>query len=127
EPSPEQLVTDTFLGIGIDQVAAGRRAFVSVDRDMLLSGAVRLLPPDRVVLQIDGRMDADSQVLEACDKLVWGGYNFAVESDRPEMLPEELLRLAEIVKVDVAATDTGMLSGLAAWLRSYQVRLLALH
>ena len=58
-----------------------------------------MLPPERVVLQIDGRMDADSQVLETCDKLVWGGYNFAVESDRPETLPEELLRLAEIVNV----------------------------
>jgi EAL and modified HD-GYP domain-containing signal transduction protein len=79
------------------------------------------------VLQVDGRINADAPLLEACDKLVWGGYCFAVESDRPEMVPEELLRLAEIVKVDVAATDTGMLSGLAAWLRSYQVRLLALH
>jgi c-di-GMP phosphodiesterase len=127
EPSPEQLVTDTFLGIGIDQVAAGRRAFVSVDRDMILGGAVRLLPPERVVLQIDGGIQADSALVEACDKLVWGGYCFAIASERPETLPEELLRMAEIVKVDVAATESGMLSGLAAWLRSYQVRLLALH
>src|SRR5437879_943665 len=44
EPLPEQLVADTFLGIGIDQVAGGKRAFVTVDRDMIMGGAARLLP-----------------------------------------------------------------------------------
>ena len=59
ERLPEQLVADTFLGIGINQVAAGRRAFVTVDRDMLLRGAVRLLPADRVILQLTARRRRD--------------------------------------------------------------------
>ena len=125
ERLPEQLVADTFLGIGINQVAAGRRAFVTVDRDMLLGGAVRLLPADRVVLQLEGDDAADPELMQACDQLVWSGYCFAVSSERPEMLPEELLRLAEIVKVNIAKTDPGMLPELASWLRSYHVRLLA--
>src|SRR5471030_857381 len=64
---PEQLVADTFLGIGIDQVASGRRAFVTVDRDMLLGGAVRLLPAERVVLQISGGIGTDSDLIQAFD------------------------------------------------------------
>ncbi|MEP6495082.1 MAG: HDOD domain-containing protein [bacterium] len=123
---PEQLVADTFLGIGIDQVAAGRRAFVTVDRDMLLGGAVRLLPAERVILQLNGEAGADGDMLAACDQLVWAGYCFSVSSPQPEMLPDELLRLAEIVKVDIVHTDPAMLPELAAWLRSYHVRLLAL-
>src|SRR3954469_23540111 len=71
EPLPEQLVADTFLGIGIDQVAAGRRAFVTVDRDMLMGGAVRLLPADRVVLQLTGRLNDDPELVQVCDQLVW--------------------------------------------------------
>src|ERR1043165_1166692 len=62
EPLPEQLVADTFLGIGIDQVAAGRRAFVPVDRDMIVGGAARLLPAERVVLQLSGRLTEDSEL-----------------------------------------------------------------
>lgn len=124
---PEQVVADTFLGIGIDQVASGRRAFVTVDRDMLLGGAVRLLPADRVLLQIAGQPQVDDELMAACDQLVWDGYQFSIASDRPEELPDELLRLAEIVKLDVSATDRPMLSDLAAWLRSYHVRLLAVH
>jgi EAL and modified HD-GYP domain-containing signal transduction protein len=126
ERLPEQLVADTFLGIGINQVAAGRRAFVTVDRDMLLGGAVRLLPADRVVLQLDGAVGVDPEFMQVCDQLVWAGYCFAVSSEHPETLPEELLRLAEIVKVNIANTEPGLLPELATWLRSYQVRLLAI-
>lgn len=127
EPMPEQLVADTFLGIGIDQVAAGRRAFVTVDRDMIVSGAARILPADRVVLQLAGRLTHDAELLHACDQLVWSGYRFSIDSDRPEELPEDYLRLAEIVKIDVAATDPKLLTDLAAWLRGYHVRMLATH
>jgi EAL and modified HD-GYP domain-containing signal transduction protein len=127
EPAPEQLVADAFLGIGIDQVAAGRRAFVTVDRDMLLGGAVRLLPADRIVLQLNDSHLVDAELIQACDQLVWSGYRFSVSSAQPETLPEELLRLAEIVKVDVAAINPAMLPELATWLRAFQVRLLAVH
>jgi EAL and modified HD-GYP domain-containing signal transduction protein len=126
-PLPEQLVADTFLGIGIDQVAAGRRAFVTVDRDMLVGGAVRLLPPERVVLQLAGRLVEDPELIQACDQLVWSGYQFSIASDRPEELPEEYLRLAEIIKIDVAATDKQLLTDLAAWLKGFHIRMLAQH
>lgn len=127
EPLPEQLVADTFLGIGIDQVADGRRAFVGVDRDMLVGGAVRLLPADRVVLQIDDLVRADAELIEVCNKLVWAGYQFSVTSADPGSLSEELLKLAEIVKVDIASTESAALPQLADWLRSFHVRLLAKH
>ena len=91
---PEQLVADTFLGIGINQVAGGRRAFLSIDRDMLLGGAVRLLPPDRVVLEIDGRVQPDAELIGTLNQLAWSGYRFSVVSDSRGDISDELLRLA---------------------------------
>ena len=126
QPLSEQLVADTLLGIGIGQVAEGRRAFLAVDRDMLVGGAVRLLPADRVVLQLDGTIRTDPELLEACSQLAWSGYRFSVSSQDPANLQDELLRLAEIVKVDMSTTDSEMLPDLAAWLRTYRVRLLAM-
>jgi len=122
---PEQLVADAFLGIGINQVAAGHRAFVTVDRDMIIGGAVRLLPKERVMLQIRGRPGDDPELIQACHELVWAGYRFSIVSDRPEDLPDALLRIAEIVKIDVAAVDRAMLTDLVAWLRGFEIRLLA--
>ena len=127
DPPPEQLVADTFLGIGIDQVAAGRRAFVTVDRDMLLGGAVRLLPADRVVLQLTGTIPVDAELIAVCDDLATLNYSFAVVSESPQQLHEELLRVADIVKVDVSTAESGLLPEVAAWLRTYRVRLLALN
>lgn len=129
EPShlvPEQLVADTLLGIGLRQVAAGRRAFLTVDRDMLVGGAVRLLPADRVVLQLDGSTRLDSEMLEVCSQLVWSGYRFSVATHDFAGIQDELLRLAEVVKLDVASIDSDLLPDLVAWLRTYHVRLLAM-
>lgn len=90
-----------------------------------LFSTLRLLPADRVVLQLDGAAGTDPEFLQACDQLVRAGYCFAVSSEHPETLPEELLRLAEIVKVNIGKTDPGTLPELANWLRSFHVRLLA--
>src|SRR6185436_17918495 len=48
---PEQLLVDAFLGMGIDRIAEGKPALVHVDRDVVVSGAIRVVPADRVVLQ----------------------------------------------------------------------------
>lgn len=124
---PEQLVADTFLGIGIEQVAAGRRAFVTVGRDMLISGAVRLLPVDRVVLQLDGNIPKDVELVASCQQLGFEGYSFAVSGRSPETLDHDLLRIADIVKVDVSVIAVELLPELTTWLQTFHVRLLALN
>src|SRR5690242_18573497 len=80
-PPPEQLLADAFLGIGIDRVAEGRCAFVTVDRDMILSEAVRLLPADRVILQLQDPLVDDNALITACQSLVWARYRFAIHTD----------------------------------------------
>jgi EAL and modified HD-GYP domain-containing signal transduction protein len=127
EPPPEQVVVDVFLGIGLDQVAADHRAFITVDRDILLGDAVRLLPKDRVVLQLVGPLSDDDELIDACDRLVWAGYRFAVESEAPQELPERLLRLSEIVRLDVTRFDPKALPDLVSWLHQYHARLMARH
>lgn len=127
EPPPEQMVVDVFLGIGLDQVAADHRAFITVDRDILLGDAVRLLPKDRVVLQLVGPLSDDDELLDACDRLVWSGYRFSLDSDAPETLPKRLLRLSEIVTLDVSRCDRGALPDVVGWLRQYHARLMARH
>jgi EAL and modified HD-GYP domain-containing signal transduction protein len=123
----ERLVVDTFLGIGIDQVAAGHRAFVTIDRDMLLSGAVRLLPAERVVLQMMGGTTPDGELLSACGELVASGYSFAIDSPTPESLTDDVLNMAHIVKVDLSTTAPELLPDLAMWLQSRKAKLLAVR
>jgi EAL and modified HD-GYP domain-containing signal transduction protein len=69
----------------------------------------------------------DDELLEACDRLVWSGYRFSVESDTPQLLPERILRLSEIVTLDVSRCDRQVLPDLVGWLRPYHARLMARH
>ena len=55
EANPYRITS--WLGIGLDKAAGGRRAFLPVDREMLVGGAAHLLPSDRVILQV-GRKPA---------------------------------------------------------------------
>src|SRR5215217_4789651 len=64
---PEQLVADTFLGIGINQVSGGHRAMITVNRTMLLSGAAQLLPATRVVLHLAENPGKDLELFAACE------------------------------------------------------------
>jgi EAL and modified HD-GYP domain-containing signal transduction protein len=122
---PEQLSANAFLGIGIDQIAAGKWVFVTVDRAMLLGGAAQFLPNDRVVLQIAGRPGSDAESMHACAELASSGYRLSVTADRLRGLPEPLLHLVDIVKINVSTMDRAMLSDMASWLHGFDVRLLA--
>lgn len=105
EGSDVQMSSDTiagsFLGLGIQRVTGGKRAFINVDRSMLLGGAAQVLDPNGVVLEILESVSVDAEVLAACEALVAAGYVLALDDFVYDPAYEPLLRLAKIVKVDV--------------------------
>ena len=105
EGSGVQMSSDTiagaFVGLGIQKVTGGKRAYINFDRAMLLSGAAQVLDPQAVVLEILESVRVDAEVLAACEALVASGYMLALDDFVYEPVYDPLLRLAKIVKVDV--------------------------
>lgn len=126
DPAPEKLIADVFLGVGLERVADGRLALITVDRDILISGAVRLLPADKVVIQVGGTMLSDDAVVSACEGLVRDGFRLCLIGTSPEELPPRLLAVAHIIKVDVTRIEPARLPDVARQLRAGHARLLAL-
>ncbi|HTR79441.1 MAG TPA: HDOD domain-containing protein, partial [Gemmatimonadaceae bacterium] len=122
---PEELFVNAILGLGLDRLAGGARAFITVDHAMLMEGSVQLLPADRIVAQLVGETAEDERVIESCDALLWKGYRIAVAPNDPRRVPARLLRAADIVKVNIGAVEPGQLPDLARWLRGFHVRMLA--
>jgi EAL and modified HD-GYP domain-containing signal transduction protein len=126
---PAQMTTDTiagtFLGLGLDRVTGGKRAFVNVDRSMLLDGSIRVLDPDRVVLEILESVICDPETIAACEALVSQGYRLALDDFeyRPSYAP--LLHLASIVKIDVLGKSPAELEETIGFVRPFRVRCLA--
>jgi len=124
EVHPEQLLAEVFLETGVASVAGAHRVFVATSHDLLVGGTLRILPADRVILQIPPAVPGDSGVVSACQDLVSAGYQLAVDvDDRTEL--GAALGAANVIRVDVSSVATGALADLTKRLRAYPARLLA--
>src|SRR6476661_5693358 len=99
-----RVFTDALLHLGLDTLTGGRRAFVNVTRQILLDGAVTLLPPSAVVVEVLEDVVADADVVAACQQLRSRGYPIALDDFRQGGPTERLLPFAQYVKVDVLQT-----------------------
>jgi c-di-GMP-related signal transduction protein len=101
-----RVIVDAVLGIGLDTLAAGKRAFFNVSRDMLLSGAASLLPANQVIIELLEDIAGDADVLEACRALKSDGYILALDDVASTEAIAELIPLVDYIKVDFRATDS---------------------
>src|SRR5208283_3525123 len=101
------------------------RAFVNVDELALRLGAARLLPPDRIVVEILETVQPSPEILAICRELREAGYLFALDDfvDAPHSRP--FVDLAHFLKVDFQLLDPSARRALAVKYRSPNISLLA--
>lgn len=114
-----QLVADTILGIGFDNLLSGHKAFINFDRSLLLGGLCSILPRKDVVIEVLETVSADDEVLAACRDLYQNGYEIALDDFVRGPETEPLTNFAHIVKVDVQTTSREEQEKM---LRAYQPR-----
>ncbi len=95
-----QVISSSFLDIGLETLTDGRRAFVNVSRRLLLDGVMTVLPPKQVVLELASDVEADGDVIAACTELRRGGYAIAVDNFVLNEWTADLIPLADYLKVD---------------------------
>jgi len=101
-----EVLTDALLGIGLDVLTNGRRAFLRVSQRFLLEGVPGTLQPDRVILELAGEIDGhNAEVISACEKLRAAGYSLALDHDASTRL-SPLLPMASFVRVDFSRVPT---------------------
>ncbi|HEY9227160.1 MAG TPA: HDOD domain-containing protein [Gemmatimonadaceae bacterium] len=121
---PEQLLAEVFLGTGIETVAEAHTVFLTVSSDLLLDGKLRILPADRVILEIPPGVAFDAELTKACTELVSSGYRLAMHADDSSVNMKPL-QLAHVIKVDVLSISVDGLPALTDRLRGHPGRLLA--
>jgi c-di-GMP-related signal transduction protein len=121
------VISDSLSLFDIRQLTDGRRAFLNIGHDGLLSGITSLLPREIAVIELLETVEPDAKVVDACRRLKGDGFRLALDDfvDRPDMAP--LVGLADYLKVDVLATPDDQLPPLLAGLRvrAPKARLLA--
>ncbi len=100
-----RVILNSLLVMGLDNLTNGKRAFINAPRETLLSGDLNVLPPDRVIIEVLETVDPDREVVAAIRALKEQGFVIALDDfvDRDGM--EELVALADIIKVDFMQSD----------------------
>jgi len=120
------VIVNAFGQLGLRQTLGPHRGFLNVDRDMLASDLVALLPPQQIVLELLETIEVNDAVIERCKKLRRAGYRLALDDvtaidDRVKAL----LPIAHMLKIDVAQVDSKALPRLVAALKHLPVLLVA--
>ena len=120
------VIAHAFNELGIDAVLGGCRGFINFDAELLMSGVVELLPPDRTVVELLETVEINDDIVSRCRELRAAGFHFALDDIvQMDVTHDALLPLIEVVKVDIPATPAGDVPGLVTRARRAGVKLLA--
>lgn len=118
-------VVQAVLGIGLDRLSEGERAWLNFSREMIVERAWELLDPRQVVIELLETLEPDEAVVAAVAEGTKRGYTFALDDFEwdPKWIP--LLQLVRLVKVDVLGRTPAELKPVVKALMPYRVTLLA--
>ncbi len=75
----KQVLANSLLVIGLENLVGVKKAFVNFGRGPLLQGLYASLPRASTVIELLETVEPDSEVLEACRKLRKEGYQLALD------------------------------------------------
>lgn len=94
-------LANVLVEVGLDRLAGSSRAFINVPQSLLGCDALRLLPPDRVTLEILEDTEWTEDVGEQIRDLKEEGYHLALDDYVFEERHEPFLAYVDVVKVDI--------------------------
>ncbi len=120
-----EVILNTFTEIGLTKIIGKHLAFINLTRSFLLG--IYPLPEcqDQVVLEILEDIEVDEQIIEAVKKLSQQGYTIALDDFVYHKKLEPLIKLAQIIKIDLMALTRDELVEHVEILKKFDVKLLA--
>ena len=121
EFATRELVEHTLLQWGLDQLLGGKVGHVHVDAAFLSSGLHLTLPANRVVLELAADIDIDGDHRHSVVEAKLAGYQLALADVITRTRPpsDDMLQMADIIKVDVSHVSDG---GLVDVVRSLRIQ-----
>jgi EAL and modified HD-GYP domain-containing signal transduction protein len=99
------VIADSLTLFDLQTLTGPARAFVNVDEMALRLGAPRLLPPDRIVVEILESVKPSSEIINLCRELRRDGYLLALDDFLGDAALLPLVELASYLKVDFTLLD----------------------
>jgi c-di-GMP phosphodiesterase len=120
-----RMLVQSVADVGLDQVAGGRPAHITLTREVLVAVRPLPLPPDRVVIGLDGNHGADIALLDVLNELRETGFTVALDGFRTGTAWQALSEHANAVKLDIRELAGSSLLSTLEWLRPRDLTLIA--
>ncbi len=119
------VIADSITLFDLQMLTGSAKAFVNLDETALRLGAARLLPADRIVVEILETVPPTEEIINICRELRADGYQLALDDfmDEPALAP--LVEIAQFLKVDFQLMDIEARERLAKKYRGGDIALLA--
>jgi len=96
-----QVILNSFLNIGFDGLIGSTLAFINITEGFILDEALTLMYDKQIVLEILEDIPPSSEVVAGVKRLKKQGYKIALDDFQYSPEYDELLLLADFVKLDV--------------------------
>ena len=99
------VIADSITLFDLNTLTGNALAFINVDELALRLDAPRLLPPDRVIIEILETVTPSDEIVRICRDLIGSGYTLALDDfvDHPKFA--SLVECAKYLKVDFQLLD----------------------
>ena len=125
DKATSDVIVNTFLEIGLDNIVNKRLAFINLTRSFFVNQLSVSLPKDRVVLEVLEDIAVDKEVIEGVKRLTEQGYTIALDDFIYHESLQPLVKLANIIKIDIMSLDRDVVRDHVATLRNHAVKLVA--
>ncbi len=99
------VIADSVTLFDLQTLTGRARAFVNVDELALKLGVPRLLPPNRIVVEILETVKPTEEIVSICRDLHSSGYVLALDDFTGDSKLSSLVELAQFLKVDFQLLD----------------------
>ena len=104
DKSTLEVINNTFFTIGLNNVIAGKKAFINLSDTLLKSDFITALPSQYVVIEILETVEPTIEIIKRCKELKNKGYTLALDDFVFHPKYNKLLDIVDIIKVDFTIT-----------------------
>ena len=125
DEATSRILTNNHLDLGLQGITGDKLAFINFHQDTLLHRFPTSLDPKKVVIEIVETVDVKPELIEACISLKKMGYQLALDDFEFSPQWEPLLKLADIVKIDIALCNQTTMRASIDRLKKNNIKLVA--
>ncbi len=119
------VISNTFLSIGIEKLTGGKKAFINFTEELLLNEIPAMLPKEYLVIEILETVEPTKEIINVCKKLKRLGYTIALDDFVFEPKFQTLIQVADIIKVDFLETEGADRKKIVDKLSDFNIKFLA--